>query len=192
MPGTCECESRKAKSQCCQRRNAAKGIYAGFVACDIMRLHLTSLGAWCYEHPPQLFVGALHVYLSASTRLPSKPLQELCCNSCANQSVRRNLAGFLPQHWFTYKTTGCCSTDTDRGTDERKVLRNSRQRVGGRSHNRGDALVHRVNILSYTKALKIRCNWLIRKVKQPLGLTRRDAAVFPEVGLLHAQNRMGI
>ena len=128
--------------------------------------------------------GAIYAHLSARTRLQSKPQRELRTTSRANQSVRRNLAG-VPSAALAFpnKTTGCCSTDTDRGTDERKVLRNSRQRVGGRSHNRGDALVHRVNILSFTKALKIRCNWLIRKVKQPLGLTRRDAAAISEVCL---------
>lgn len=134
-------------------------------------------GCGAVNTAPPAFTGQ-YAYLLGLIRIQKQPAEPLCCASRANQSVRRNLAGLLPQHCFTQKTTGCCSTDTDRGTDERSEWRNSRQRVGSRSHKRGDVLVHRVNILSHTKAFKIRCNWLIRKVKQPLGLTRGDAAVF--------------
>lgn len=145
-----------------------------------MELHVQQVvGSGAANTLPSL-CGAHASHLSAFRRIPKTLIGNPLVCTAANQSVRRSLAGFLPQHWFTHKTTGCCSTDTDRGTDERKMWRNSRQRVGGRSHNRGDALVHRVNILSCIKTLKIRCNWLIRKVKQPLGLTRRDAAAISE------------
>jgi len=143
-------------------------------------------GCGAVNTAPPAFTGQ-YAYLGF-IRIQQKPAESLRCNSRANQSVRRSLAGFLPQHWFTHKTTGCCSTDTDRGTDEREKWRNSRQRVGGRSHNRGDALVQRVYILSHFEAFKIRCNWLIRKVKQPLSLTRRDAAAISETSIMTARN----
>lgn len=71
---------------------------------DMLRAFLNVYGGAARERPPQSFAGFEHANLSASTRFPTKPAKELCCNSPGAWSDPARLA--LPDYSGRYPIEG--------------------------------------------------------------------------------------